>query len=155
MQRMKNSFLFITLGLLLAANALGQDPVSKKNQEREIHALINMYSATRTEKDSAKLEGILTADIDQLVSSGSWRKGKAEALKGMLQSSESNPGTRSLVIEQIRFLNPDCAIVDARYHIQNPDGTVRKMWSTFIVVQDDAMWKIAAIRNMLPQSNNN
>jgi hypothetical protein len=46
------------------------------------------------------------------------------------------------------------AIVDCRYEIQNTDGTVRKMWSTFIVVADKETWKIKAIRNMLPAPNN-
>jgi hypothetical protein len=40
-------------------------------------------------------------------------------------------------------------IADARYEIQNADGTARKMWSTFIVVYQDDAWKITAIRNML------
>jgi len=40
--------------------------------------------------------------------------------------------------------------VDARYEIQNADGTTRKMWDTFIVVLDNDAWKISAIRNMLP-----
>jgi len=68
----------------------------------------------------------------------------------MLRSSESNPGSRKLIIEKIRFITTESAIVDARYEIQNPDGTVRKMWSTFVVVRENKMWKITAIRNMLP-----
>jgi hypothetical protein len=71
-------------------------------------------------------------------------------MKGMMQSSESTPGTRIFIIEKIRLLNSECGIVDARYQIQNSDGTVRKMWSTFIVVYSENMWKITAIRNMLP-----
>jgi len=68
----------------------------------------------------------------------------------MLQSSESNPGSRKLIVEKIRFLNKESAIADARYEIQNTDGTTRKMWSTFIVVNQKNSWKITAIRNMLP-----
>jgi uncharacterized protein (TIGR02246 family) len=135
--------------------AQGQNPVSTNDLEREIYALIDAYSLARSEKDSVRLQTILTEDIDQLVSSGIWRKGKAMALKGMLQSSENNPGERSLSIDQIRFLNTGCALVDARYHIRNTDGTERNMWSTFIVVEEGSSWKIAAIRNMLPQANNN
>ena len=92
----------------------------------------------------------MTEDIDQLVSSGKWRKGKEESMKGMLQSSVNNPGTRTLIIENIRLLNPQNAIVDARYEIQNPEGVTRKMWSTFIVIAIEGEWKISAIRNMLP-----
>jgi len=69
-----------------------------------------------------------------------------------MKSSGSNPGTRTLKIENIRMLNNTCAIVDCRYEIQNTDGTMRKMWSTFIVVAEMKIWKISAIRNMLPAS---
>jgi uncharacterized protein YxjI len=48
------------------------------------------------------------------------------------------------------MINPTTAIVDCRYEIQNTDGTVRKMWSTFLVVAEKEKWKITAIRNMLP-----
>ena len=64
-------------------------------------------------------------------------------------SSINSPGTRTLNIEKIRMLNPNIAIVDCKYEIQNKDGTMRKMWSTFIVLSDKKEWKISAIRNML------
>jgi hypothetical protein len=48
------------------------------------------------------------------------------------------------------MLNPVTAIVDCRYEIQNTDGSLRKMWSTFLVVAVNETWKITAIRNMQP-----
>lgn len=119
-------------------------------EKQEITFLIDQYSLAREKKDTTLLKSILTTEIDQLVSSGEWRNGKNEAVTGMLRSSDSNPGSRKLIIEKIRFINPESGVVDARYEIQNPDGTVRKMWSTFIVVQENKKWKITAIRNMLP-----
>jgi len=71
-------------------------------------------------------------------------------MKGMLRSSSRNPGGRTLNVENIRFLDPANAVVDARYEIQNPDGSIRKMWSTFVVVYREDRWKISAIRNMRP-----
>jgi len=47
-------------------------------------------------------------------------------------------------------LNAESALVDTRYEIANADGSIRKMWSTFIVVYEGNRWKITAIRNMLP-----
>ncbi|MBA4057366.1 MAG: DUF4440 domain-containing protein, partial [Marivirga sp.] len=101
-------------------------------------------------RDTLLLKSILTTDVDQLVSTGEWRNGITASLKGMLSSSANSPGTRTLTIEKIRLLNPDNAIVDCKYEIQNQDGTPRKMWSTFIVVSEKKAWKISAIRNMLP-----
>ena len=127
-----------------------QDAISNTEKRQGIYNLIDTYARAREKKDAVLLDSILTTDIDQLVSSGKWRNGKKESMKGMLQSSSSNPGTRTLKIEKIRFLNLVSAIADARYQIQNADGTVRKMWSTFIVVYEEDRWKITAIRNMLP-----
>ena len=147
---MKKSFLlilsvFVSLPLLQA-----QDPDGNTNHQQEIYTLVDSYAQAREKKDTVLLESILVTNVDQLVSSGRWRIGKEESLKGMLRSSANNPGTRSLQIEKIRFLNSECAIADARYHIRNADGTIRKMWSTFIVVYEANRWKITAIRNMLP-----
>src|SRR5688500_19284936 len=96
------------------------------------------------------LKSIITEDIDHLVSTGEWRSGIASSVQGMLNSSSNTPGTRTLIVDKIRVINQNSAIVDCRYEIQNADGTVRKMWSTFIVVSNKGTWKISAIRNMLP-----
>jgi len=116
----------------------------------DIYALIADYSDARQSKDQALLDRILASDVDQLVSSGEWRNGKTESLAGMMRSSRSHPGERTITVDRIRFLNPGTAIADARYEIRNADGTSRKMWSTFVVVYQDNAWKISAIRNMLP-----
>jgi len=93
------------------------------------------------------------ADIDQLVSTGEWRNGITAAVEGMLKSSANSPGTRTLTVDKIRMISSTSAIVDCRYEIQNTNNTTRKMWSTFIVIADKEIWKISAIRNMLPANN--
>jgi uncharacterized protein (TIGR02246 family) len=120
------------------------------NQKQEIKTLIDRYQQARERMDTVLLKSILTEDVDQLVSSGEWRNGVRESVKGMLRSSSGNSGKRTLTIEKIKLLDSKNAIADARYEIQNPDGTTRKMWSTFITVYDNGKWKISAIRNMLP-----
>ena len=147
---MKNIILFILFNLLATTFIYPQDTKTGDKREHDISTLIDQYSQARENKDTVLLRRILTADIDQLVSSGEWRKGIRESIDGMLRSSESNPGTRRIIIEKMRFLDPESAIVDARYEIQNADGTTRKMWSTFIVVYQEDTWKITAIRNMRP-----
>lgn len=121
-----------------------------QTSEQAIIQLIDTYSEVRENGDSVLLASILHQDIDQLVSSGVWRKGKSESIAGMGSSSSANPGSRNLIVESVRFLNPSTAIADARYEIVNPDGSERKMWSTFVTVLENNQWKITAIRNMLP-----
>lgn len=122
-------------------------------QKQAIADVINAYVQARETRDTAKLKDILTSDIDQLTSSGNWRYGISASIQGMQRSSSNNPGKRTITIENIRLLNGESAIVDTRYEIENADGSVRKMWSTFIVKQENQNWKITAIRNMLPVGN--
>jgi uncharacterized protein (TIGR02246 family) len=147
---MKQLFLLISFNVTGALFLQGQTLLPDDKQKKDIYQLIDNYSQAREKRDTLLLKSILTTDVDQLVSTGEWRNGIAASVKGMLQSSASSPGTRTLNIEKIRLLNPNSAIVDCKYEIQNADGTPRKMWSTFIVVSEKGKWKISAIRNMLP-----
>jgi hypothetical protein len=128
-----------------------QQLILTPKQKQDLYALIDLYALAREKKDTIMLKEILTEDVDQLVSTGEWRIGIGESVKGMLRSSESNAGSRKLIVDKIRLFNSVSGIVDARYEIQNQDGTLRKMWSTFSVVYSGDKWKISAIRNMLPQ----
>ena len=122
-----------------------------QNQDQAIIDLVGLYGQARAEKNVELLNAILVPEIDQLVSTGEWRRGLDQSLAGMLRSSTRQPGSRSLTVENVRFITTESAIADARYVIDNGDGTERKMWSTFIMVQQKGQWKIAAIRNMLPR----
>lgn len=141
-----------TVGMLQFAYAIaiqGQTPLQETDRKALYH-LIDQYSLARENKDTVLLKRILTPDIDQLVSTGEWRTGIQSAVKGMLASSATRPGTRKLIIEKIKLTSPGNAIIDCRYEILNDDGTVRKMWSTFMAVSERREWQISAIRNMVP-----
>jgi len=147
---MKTIFLFLLCSMVSLSSLHSQGIKNNDQAKKAIHTLIDDYSRARETRDADLLNKILTPEIDQLVSSGTWRTGKMESMQGMMQSSTSNPGERTLTIDKIRFLDSKNAIVDCRYEIKNPDGPTRKMWSTFIVVLIEKDWKITAIRNMLP-----
>ena len=147
---MKYIFLLFLLNLTGSLLLYGQHNTPDDPQRKAITSLIDQYSEAREKSDTVLLKKILTIDVDQLVSTGEWRIGISAAVQGMLKSSANSPGTRTLRVENIRMFNPTSAIVDCRYEIQNTDGSVRKMWSTFLVVAERKIWKITAIRNMLP-----
>jgi hypothetical protein len=147
-----NKLLFSLCFFLFTGWVGAQEAAGQKINATPLIALIDSYTLARENKDTLLLKRILTADVDQLVSSGVWRTGWDNAKEGMLQSSENNPGTRRLIVEKVRILSPTSGIVDARYVITQTDGTERRMWSTFIVVLEGGQWKISAIRNMLPTS---
>ena len=149
---MKKIILFLLLNLAGSFFLYGQHNAATDHQRKTITFLIDQYSEAREKSDTALLKTILTYNADQLVSTGEWRNGIGDAVQGMLKSSANSPGTRSLQIYKIRMLNSTTAIVDCKYEIQNTDSTIRRMWSTFIVVAKKEQWKISAIRNMLPAS---
>jgi hypothetical protein len=138
------------LQLTFCLHLFGQDNNLDEQARTEIHILIGQYSKARETQDPVLLKNILSGEVDQLVSSGEWRIGIDEAIAGMMRSSNANPGDRRLIVDKIKFLNSQTGIVDCRYEIINDDGSVRRMWSTFIVVSREDGWKIAGIRNMLP-----
>ena len=147
---MKNILFLVLFNITGVMFLYAQNNRLSDQQRKTIDALINQYAQAREKKDTTLLKTILTDDIDQLVSTGEWRNGMSESVKGMMRSSAITPGTRTLNVEKIRLLNSNIAIVDCRYEIKNTDGTSRKMWSTFIVVFKNGNWRICAIRNMLP-----
>jgi hypothetical protein len=151
---MKKAFLVFLLHFAGLMFSYGQHTTVSADLKKSITSLIDQYSQARENRDTVLLKTILTANVDQLVSTGEWRVGIKGAVDGMMRSSANNPGTRTLVVEKIQTITPSSAIVDCRYEIKNADGTARKMWSTFIVVADKDIWKIMSIRNMLPSPNN-
>src|SRR5437016_14024708 len=97
------------LGLSLYAQNPGDDDA--------IRAVVNKYVDAREKKDPKAIEALFTADADQLVSSGEWRRGRAEVVRGTLASSQNEIGKRTITVESVRFVGPGVAIVDGRYEI--------------------------------------
>ena len=126
-----------------------QGKPDRASDEAAIRDVVKEYFGSRDRRD-ATLATLFTADADQLVSSGEWRRGREELVKGTLASSQQTTGTRTIAIETIRFPLADVAIADGRYEITGGSGGDRRMWSTFVMARQDGRWQISAIRNMLP-----
>lgn len=129
----------IAAGLLLAAGLHAQ------NDDDAIRALVRKYMDARESQDAQALGQLFTADADQLVSSGEWRKGRDELVKGTLASSRNATGKRTITLTSIRYPAAGTAIADGPYELG-----ARKMWTCFVLTKTSSGWKIAAIRNMLP-----
>jgi uncharacterized protein (TIGR02246 family) len=137
--------------LLLTVSVAGQTPGSSALDEGAVKDLVARYNAARDNEDPAAIRALFTADADQLVSSGEWRRGREQLVEGMLRSSRTNPGDRTLAVETVRFPTADVAVADARYEIADTAGAAtRRMWSTFVAVRTAEGWRLSAIRNMLP-----
>jgi uncharacterized protein (TIGR02246 family) len=126
-----------------------------REDETSIRHVIQKYVDAREARDAKDIEPLLTPDADQLVSDGTWRRGRDELVKGMLESSRRNPAKRAIAVETIRLLALDVAMADGRYTQKgNGGGKEREMWTSITLKRGPDGWRIAAIRNMLPASPN-
>jgi len=136
-------------GTTIGADALAQSAVG--NDEAAVRQVVQRYVDAREARDAKAIEPLFTADADQLVSDGTWRKGRDELVKGMLESSRKNPAARSIIVESVRLLSSDVALADGRYIQKGASaGKDRQMWTAITLKRGPDGWRIAAIRNMLP-----
>jgi len=134
--------------LLIASLLIAPMWAQPAKDDEAIRAVVKNYIDARDRDDAKAVADLFTSDADQLVSSGEWRKGREEVVKGTLASTRSG-GKRTVTVETIRYVAPGVAIADGRYELVGAADT-RHMWSTFVLTKSGGAWKIAAIRNMLP-----
>jgi uncharacterized protein (TIGR02246 family) len=131
------------------AAASAQDPA--RDDQTAVRAMVQRYVDAREAEDPKAIEPLFTSDADQLVSDGTWRRGRDELVKGMLESSKRNPARRTIQVESVRMFSADVAMADGRYIQKGKDGTPdREMWTSITLKKGADGWRIAAIRNMLP-----
>ena len=142
---------WIACAALVAAVALQAS--ARQQNDQAVKDVVARYVNARETRDAAAVAALFTADADQLVSSGEWRRGRDQVVTGSLASTERTGGKRDILVEHVRFINDTVAIADGRYTIRGGEGGDRNMWSTFVMEKDGGAWKIAAIRNMLPAAS--
>jgi uncharacterized protein (TIGR02246 family) len=143
--------LCLVFSLLLLGGRFSSGQSGSAGGDAAVRDLVKKYEAARNATDTKAVAALFTADSDQLVSSGEWRKGRDAVVRGAMASSAATGGKRTLTVDSIRYPAPDVAIADARYDLAGlADGQERHMWSTFVLVRGPDGWRIAAIRNMLP-----
>jgi uncharacterized protein (TIGR02246 family) len=118
--------------------------------EAVVRDVVRQYLDARERGDARAVAALFTDDADQLTSSGEWRRGRDEIVRGTLASTQRTGGTRAIAIERVRFPAADVAIADGRYDLTDAKGATRRMWSSFVFVRQGGQWRIASIRNMLP-----
>ncbi|HEY7475554.1 MAG TPA: SgcJ/EcaC family oxidoreductase [Vicinamibacterales bacterium] len=142
--------LLTLVSLLALASGSGQTS-GAANDEAAVREVVKRYVDARERQDPKAIEALFTEDADQLTSSGEWRRGRAEVVKGTMASSQRTGGTRTITVETVRFPARGIAIADGRYEISGVAGAAtRKMWTSFVMTGSDGGWRITAIRNMLP-----
>ena len=136
----------------MVATVTAQPPARAESSvdDREVRDVVRRYVEAREARDPKAVAALFTADADQLVSSGEWRRGREAVVKGSLASSQQAQGKRTFTVDSVRMIAANVALADSRYEIAQADGTTRRMWASWLLVKGAGGWKIAAIRNMLP-----
>jgi uncharacterized protein (TIGR02246 family) len=150
MKAMTGAMLAATVFLLTVLQAASPGGGLASADEAEIRDVVRKYVEAREHPDPAALGALFTDDADQLTSSGEWRRGRDEVVRGALASSQRTGGTRTITIETIRFPASGTALADGRYEIAGGQAETRRMWTSFLLTRTADRWRIAAIRNMLP-----
>jgi uncharacterized protein (TIGR02246 family) len=139
----------VAVGLLVLAAA--SMPSGAQSNDAPVRAVVQRYMDARARVDARALDALFTRDADQHTTAGEWRRGAASVVPGSLESSQRNAGTRTIIVETVRFVTPDVAIADGPYIIDPGNGaSVRRMWTTIVLKREPDGWRISAIRNMTP-----
>ena len=121
---------------------------------RKIHA---DFTAAWNRHDPAALAAIWSTDGDLVNPEGRRAKGRAEVQKNFAdeQAGIFKSSTFSNTITGIRFLNPNVAVVDASFEIQNatppnaPPMTQKGLYKA-IMVKEGGTWRTASAMAMAP-----
>jgi uncharacterized protein (TIGR02246 family) len=141
-------FLLVLLICSACVGRIDAQVAGAAKDEAAVREVVKRYVDAREQREPKAVAALFAANADQLVSTGEWRKGRDELVRGMLASSGRNSGKRTITVESVRFIAPGIAIVDGRYEIAGAE--TRKMWTTFVMKHSADGWRIEAIRNMLP-----
>src|SRR5688572_33420333 len=93
----------LTIGSMVSA----QSPAANASDEAAVRDIVRRYTEARELSDPKAIEALFTADADQYTTSGEWRRGMSQVVKGMLETSARNPGARVVDIAAGSVLEPD------------------------------------------------
>src|SRR5262249_45773973 len=144
---MRRTILTAVLGLAGLALALGQGRPS--DQEKEVRAAIDSYTAAFNKGD---LDGVLAhfaADADFVDESGQAFRGKA-SLAGLFKQTLADLKGQQLKVvpTSIHFLRPDVAMVDGKADLTAPDGAVDSGRFTAVWSKTGGRWLLSSVHDL-------
>jgi len=132
-------------------------PLSDRStDEQAIEAVEARWQDARNRHDIAALADLLTEDADFVTVIGRWCKGKKDFYDYHVRLHQVmfKDSIHKTTDTQIRFLNPDVAIVHVHWTItgdRNADGTPRPNSRdgifTQVMLKQDGQWRITASQN--------
>lgn len=139
--------------LVVALAAAARAVSGQAGDEAAIRRVVERFDETRNTGDWKGFAALFAKEADQLISSGTWRKGPEDIAKGMqeIASTAYKGATHKTTSDRVRMLAPGVAISDGTFTITNiAGGGGRKGLVTMVLVKDGGEWRIAAARSMVP-----
>ena len=147
---MRTCFMSVIVVVLAATVRVG---FGQATEDASIRRVVERFDETRNTGDWKGFAALFVKEADQLISSGTWRKGPEDIAKGMqeITSTAYEGATHKTTADRVRMLAPGVAISDGTFTITNiAGGGGRKGLVTMVLVKNGGEWRIAAARSMVP-----
>ena len=114
-----------------------------------VRAVLDRFYDGWNAHDVDKMVSIYADDVDHINVFGEWHKGKAEIRQDLAQlhSGPARPGRKVHVIEKVRFLTPETAVVQGSS--KSPAGL---NLGTYMMQKQRGTWLIVSFTNVVPST---
>src|SRR5438876_11886798 len=92
----------------------------RADDDAAIREVVRKYVDAREKRDPNLIAALFTEDADQITTSGEWRRGRDNVVRGALASSQGNPGARQMAVAAVRFPASGAALAVGPHELRSP-----------------------------------